>query len=458
MRTFLTVIAMLVLLPGSAFATECNNDADCLDGESCMMLPCTCSCEACPDGEEECPPCECEEECENMGECVPSMDDKEREVDEDCPEGMECFLMGMSTCACPPCPEGQECEPCDCPEEDSFGYCMYPENPWDDFGGIVAGECDTDADCPVEFLCEEIAVPCNTMPDCPPCACAGCDPDDEDCTEVPECECPDCPEPTPCEEETAHLCVFNPTECEGDPDCIEGFECVEMEECSGGGGGDCMCTECVCADCPDGEECECDCPEEPVCECDEEPQDWEESCEVILAICLPKEVPCETDDDCAGDFVCMEDPQDTDCACPGCACPDCPEGEECEPCDCPPCECDKGQEEEGGEGYCVPDGWDEADFWGGEQGGSTMSGEENDKDEGEEPTAPDPDGGEAEEETEDGVNDNLGGEGGGTGETGGTESESSGCSAAGNASPFALMLLIFALMGLAVLRRSPVKM
>ncbi|MFH1532647.1 MAG: hypothetical protein ABIK09_18125 [Pseudomonadota bacterium] len=435
--------AILVLLPAMVQAGECSSDADCPDGYECLATPCTCACEACPDGEE-CPPCECPD-CEAAGECFPQVDDMECVSDEDCPEGLECMLMGSSSsCACADCAPGEECEPCECPEEEFFGYCDEPYDPWDDFGDVVAGACESDADCPVEFLCLEIETPCwDDMPTCAPCACAGCDPDDPDCTEEPDCECPECPDPEPCEEETALMCVFSPTECTVDADCIDGFECVEMEECWGGGG--CVCGSCVCPDCPDGAECPpCDCPEEVECECDGE-EEWVEECEVIIAICLPKEVPCEADSDCPADSVCMEDSQGTDCACPPCACPDCADGQDCE-CDCPPCECGEGDDEDPGAGLCVPEGWEEAEFWGG--GGDRYGEQATDgKDDPEDPNAPDP----MEEGGEPGDGDAL--DLGGAGSAAADEIPPGGCSTTGGAAGGSSMLLLLALLSLAVTRK-----
>jgi len=251
------------------------------------------------------------------------------------------------------------------------------------------------------------------------------------------------------------MCVFTPTECEADDDCLEGFECIQVEECMGGGSG-CACTECACPDCPDGEECPpCDCPDEPVCECDEEPEEWEE-CEVIASVCLPAEVPCENDEDCPGDFVCMEDPEGTDCLCPACACPDCPPGEECEGCECPPCDCGGGE----AESFCVPEGWDEVEFWGTGGGAETSAdGQDNGKDGTEDPEAPDPDAPDDEEEGtpggDQGDADGTGDDGGdqGSGETGGTQTESSGCSATPNGTFFSLLMLLLALLSLSATRR-----
>lgn len=313
MKLKILAIALILFVPSATLAEPCNSDSDCEAGFECMAMPCSCSCMSCPDGEE-CPPCECD----------------------DCPDG---------------------------------GECIPEEKPWD---GVFGNECETDADCPMDFICDEIMMPC-AVADCPPCACLECDPDDEDC--VPQdCECPDCAEPEECEPEGYKVCRFEPTECDADADCGEGFECMEIKSCSGGGSTGCECFDCVCATCAEGEECPpCDCPDEPVCECDDEPQEFEEECTVEGGICIPKQVACETDEDCQEDWSCVSyESVACTCAVPDCACEACPDGEECEPCDCPkvPDECDCG---DGGdaESYCLPDGWD--DIVESEGGGESLS-------------------------------------------------------------------------------------
>ncbi|MFH1530081.1 MAG: hypothetical protein ABIK09_05020 [Pseudomonadota bacterium] len=285
---------------------------------------------------------------------APAMADEDMSCmsDSDCPEGYGCAMM---SCACAECPPGEECLPCDCPE-DGEGWCEDMGGGSDDWG-FYGGECDVDGDCPLGFSCELVSMPCATEA-CPPCACMDCDPDDAECEETP-CECPECPDPEPCDSEEMGFCVYDMVDCATDADCGEGFECLEVEECWASGGG-CACS-CACETCPAGEECEpCEC---PPCECDDEP-DFEEGCDVVGSFCAPKEQPCETDGECLDGWECMMvslGGGGTDCACPGCACAPCPEGEECEPCDCPPCECDDEPIEESvvEEGYCVPDGWSE---------------------------------------------------------------------------------------------------
>jgi len=145
--------------------------------------------------------------------------------------------------------------------------------------------------------------------------------------------------------------VFEPEECANDDDCDEGFSCEEQKVCQGGG---CACSDCLCPQCPDEEDCPpCDCPE--VIECDCDPEDYEETCEVTGAWCVPKEKACDQDSDCPEGWECAE--FEVPCGCEPCMCPaiacapesDC---EEIEECDCPPCQC-----EDEVEGRCLPDGW-----------------------------------------------------------------------------------------------------
>jgi uncharacterized protein (TIGR03382 family) len=225
------------------------------------------------------------------------------------------------------------------------------------------------------------------------------------------------------------MCVFTPTECVVDDDCVEGFECFAIEQCSGSGSmGSCVCENCLCADCPEGEECPpCNCPEEPVCECDDEPvPEFEEECTTLASICFPKEVSCETDADCAEDFTCVDigmgdsGGTSSDCVCPPCACPPCPEGEECEDCDCQPCECDDADDdfEAEAELICMPNGWEDADYVGGEG---------------------DPDTSKAADESEEGAAD-------------GSTDDSSGCTASATANGMPAAMMFFLLLGLALVR------
>jgi MYXO-CTERM domain-containing protein len=295
MRALLIAMTMMVLVPAAALAGEsCTTDADCADGALCLPVPCG--------------------------------------------------------CACPACEEGQECPPCECPGCDGQFECaeLVGPEPWQ------GDECETDGDCPTAFSCQEVQVGCASSPTCPPCGCPGCNPDEEDCANMPPCECEPCEEPDPveCEDsETIKVCVYEPAECTDDGDCDEGFKCEALEECWGM---DCACAECVCAECPEGEECPCDCPEDPLpCDCPEEPT---EECKVVASICVPDEIPCSAADDCPAGWECAE--FGGDCACPECACAPCAEGEECPECNCGPCDCSSSESVKA----CLPEGWAEEGF------------------------------------------------------------------------------------------------
>ena len=87
--------------------------------------------------------------------------------------------------------------------------------------GLEPQRCEENGDCAAGFVCQQIAVPC------PPRTTIACD-EGEDC---PEPEVPDCPE------ETEGHCVFDPTPCENDDPCLDGWSCETIEEttCSGQG-------------------------------------------------------------------------------------------------------------------------------------------------------------------------------------------------------------------------------
>lgn len=236
-------------------------------------------------------------------------------------------------CAAVPCASGEECPEPVCEAE---GYCVprFESDP---------AECAQDADCPEGFVCETGFMPCGDI-GCPPCAC-DCPEGEEPC----DCECPECPDPEPCDPVAFHYCVFAPQECGSDAECAEGFECRVQEACSVSG---CECAAgCVCPACPDGAECPpCECEEEPEpCDC---PEDPEPECEVVGRFCMPKEVPCEADGDCPGDFVCVTWDAPV-CACAACRCdPSAPD------CDCDPtCDCEEPGEVDG---MCAPRSWADA--------------------------------------------------------------------------------------------------
>lgn len=261
-------------------------------------------------------------------------------TDEDCEEGMVCLPV-----RCPACdPDEGACEPC--PET---GECVATGSEGGDWFGPT---CESDADCPYAFRCEEVEMPCAGGSGCKPCTCA-CSPDGE----CPACECPPCPEPEPCTPDFVKVCVFAPKECATDSDCDAGFECREIEECLGRG---CACPGCDCSPCAPDEECApCDC---PACDC---PETFEIHCEVVGSWCAPKEQPCESDGDCLEGWECVDQP--APCVCPACDCPEvfCRPDEECPDvgeCSCAPCECEEATEK-----ACLPRGWRDIGYAAGAQ-------------------------------------------------------------------------------------------
>ncbi len=371
----LILILVFCLTPLVAFSeseevpASCTSDVDCPEGTSCQQLPMMgMACD--PDDEESCP--------EMIPEyaCLPDEGWTEDicTTDADCSEGSICLRTPCPACECAPCTDEEDCPPCDCPPCDESGICV-PEHGNEGHGSLVGDLCDTDEQCPMSFTCQEIETSsCGTMVDPPSCVCPSCTPGEE----CPPCDCDD--EPTPddggstpampgadeedgrekegreedCVPETEQRCVFTPIDCLEDADvCGDGFYCAPIESCSvsGWSGG----TGCVCADCPEGEEC-------PPCECDEDPvppSGEEEICETEAAICAPEEIECAENSDCPEDWECAGIPQwneTTMCTCAPCDCPDC-EGDDCEPCECPPCECDDIDPEPEILSLCLPEGW-----------------------------------------------------------------------------------------------------
>jgi len=263
-------------------------------------------------------------------------------TDEDCPEGLVCLPA--------PCPAIACQDPADCPPCEPTGFCAEPGTPGDSGFGR---ECVVDQDCPFGFVCKEQEVPCPGAV-CPPCGCA-CEPGQEGC----DCQCPECPEPPPCEPRFVKTCVYEPKTCSTDDDCDAGFTCVAEEVCSGG----CTCGSCVCPSCPEGATCPpCDCPEPEPCTCDTEP-----SCEVTGHHCEPKQIPCAEDAQCPEGWTCTP-VGGTSCLCPDCACPAPDPAGGAPDCECGPCDCDQETSEQ----VCLPPGWAEAGFFG---GGSTGDGQ-----------------------------------------------------------------------------------
>lgn len=212
-------------------------------------------------------------------------------------------------------------------------------------------ECEIDADCPALFTCKVVQ-----QSDCPPsvgCPSCECPPCLEDAGEGCACVCPVCDvveNPADCGGTVEYkVCEWTPVTCEADVDCADGFECTAQESCSSSG---CVCPTCVCAEPVDGGEWfDCDCPEAYSCDCGDVS---EPVCEVTARYCLPKEVACQADVDCADGFFCVATGAATSCACPDCLCPACADGAVCEPCQCDVCDCDTAVSTEK---VCLPAGW-----------------------------------------------------------------------------------------------------
>ena len=156
------------------------------------------------------------------------------------------------------------------------------------FAQSMEGECSADADCPMDYTCEEIGAYACASP--PPCA-----EGDEECMQE---------EVEPCESGVIMVCVAPPPE-QCDPDaadaCGEGLECVTYtyEQCSGGRPDVAV----SCSVTPDGEE-----------ECEESPGSGEPAEEPSCiteseSYCVPQYfAPCEEDLDCGAGFRCVDEP------------------------------------------------------------------------------------------------------------------------------------------------------
>ena len=212
--------------PDDFFASglPCEVDDECPTQFLCeeAVMPCMnypscppCVCETCEEGEE-CPECKCEpcpeeEPCDDelVKQCV--FHPVECVVDADCGENFVCENFeecsgGSSTCICTACecaacPDGEECPPCDCPEEP---VCECDEEP-------IEEECTSNG-----AYCVPAELPCENDDQCDEgwtclmkqslclcgCACGGVPCDGEDCPE-PDCECPDCE----CDDMSEGVCI-----------------------------------------------------------------------------------------------------------------------------------------------------------------------------------------------------------------------------------------------------------
>ncbi len=218
--------------PDDWYGGECDNDADCPEYFTCKDIqvpcptmpdcpPCTCAAPGCNPDEGDCseapePDCECEPcdipedfecETETYGYCV--FEPEDCSSDDDCGEGFECIEQEAcwesggggcvcTTCACPDCPEGEECEPCDCPEEEECEcFDDEPQSGCESMGAFCVPkqiECEDDLNCPEGWECAQFgssgggtscacACECQATPPCAP---------GEECPEPEECVCPPC--------------------------------------------------------------------------------------------------------------------------------------------------------------------------------------------------------------------------------------------------------------------------
>lgn len=142
--------------------------------------------------------------------------------------------------------------------------------------------CVTDADCGNHYVCEF---------DSSDVACAA----GSDCTDVPfesptgECygepmACSantDCPESSNCVDQ---LCTFEPVECTDDVGCPSDYECMLS-----------VTEECSVSPCAAGESCD----PEPTC-----------TTTSTNGVCFPKPIPCSSDADCSGGWLCYDVPNE----------------------------------------------------------------------------------------------------------------------------------------------------
>ncbi len=362
----------------SAPGKECNSDADCPEGLSCLNG--TCSTEApcesdadCPDGycddEGACQagerPCEDDDDCEGDkvcedgacveppdtscdtvydcelghvcvgGECEPFDPQSECVSEDDCPADHVCNMNECQGCLneafCIDSPNGPKCSRGD-DEPVPAGYCYVECGP----DGL--GECDSN------FQCDEdrggLCVPsCQSNADCGQLV---CDLDTNTCVNCTHDD--ECDEPRTCN--NSGLCIAPPPDCEpgecdsmGDAyfchefsgNCLLG--CTQHTDCDG------MDEPYDCNPCPSGSSCDpetgnckgvgdwpCDC---SALDCRSHGQLCDASiCECITPATRPGlDQACTSHDDCLGDLGCTEGMPPTcqyicdmdlnDCECPG---------------------------------------------------------------------------------------------------------------------------------------------
>lgn len=334
----------------------------------------------------------------------------ECQVDSDCGENFVCSFSTAPCPAMPPCDraDGESCpEPPAC-EPETVGYCQ-PAPP---------RSCETVADCEQGLVCVTYTYETCSGGDAPSCA-----PDSEGCPEPSE------PSDPQCSTESEGYCLppyLAP--CEAAADCGEGFACKAQEicTCSGGRGVDLDSPEPGGVEGSGGE----DSGDVPADDCTCEPGDVK-YCELI-------QQECDSDADCAGDLICAEVPG-ANVPAPDDTCTSGPDGVTI--CEAAPSE----DSDVPADSYCLP-----ADFerWigGGYPGGAQEDSAAHDSD----PRLP----GSGEADFDDGSRDIVGAEvdrGGAA--TGSDEDSGCGCASTQDSLPGSFAALLFALLGMAGLRR-----
>lgn len=243
---------------------------------------------------------------EDTGFCVPIGEsgwDSECEEDSDCPAGMVCDAIAMSSSASdmPECICDNGREGCDCATEGSSSGSGSEV-----IMGCVQKACESDADCGGELVCIT-----ETWEICAPqlSGAAPCDTDDPECGAEDEGFAPEEPE---CETQSESYCAPKyMAPCELDTDCGEGFTCIEEELCAC----DSNDVEDVALE-PDFRGEEEGAPKEEPEEMNREEEDSDCSCEFTgEMICELDELPCSSDADCTIDgWVCEQSKAPNTCA------------------------------------------------------------------------------------------------------------------------------------------------
>lgn len=334
---------------------ECTSDADCGEGESCVVepggcVPSTCSCD------EASGTWECTADCGQKFVCEegtapvcnePDPSEQECDTDADCGEGEACLPSGDDVCVPSSCtctesgwvctedcgqpraclPTGPECTdggpvlcdslPPECPEglvvevvNGCWGACVDPatcEAPDACLGepNPAAQECDDDADCADGEACVD-----QPLDVCVPGMC-WCGVDGWGCTE-------DCNAPRACEPISA---------CEGpDPseqECDVDADCPGEQVCVNSDAAVCVPSACSCDQATGSWVCTADCgpmrmcaePQPSACmgadpslqhECDDDADcAADEGCQIsAAAVCVPSTCSC---DEASGGWICTDD-------------------------------------------------------------------------------------------------------------------------------------------------------